>query len=82
MGRTPDRRPGEALEEKLVLQDEGLTADNPGEMVYRAGAFSFRDAVGILNPRSGSFNVDDILIDDITGEPLVDDVTHNLLVNQ
>jgi hypothetical protein len=54
MGRTPDRQPGEALEEKLVLQDEGLTADNPGEMVFDGTDFQMRDATGIFNPRSGT----------------------------
>jgi len=51
--RTPDRVPGPAEEEKLILQDEGLSADNPGEVVFTGGAFSMRDAVGVFDPRSG-----------------------------
>lgn len=82
MPRTPDRSPGASLEEKLILQDEGLTADAPGEMVFSGGVFSFRDGGGAFDPRTGSFSIDDILVDDITLEPLVDDVTRNILVNQ
>lgn len=54
MGRTPDRRPGPLIEEKIILQDDGYTADNPGEAVYKDGAFSMRDSVGAFDPRSGS----------------------------
>lgn len=81
MPRTPDRMPGESLEEKLALQDEGEIADNEGDVVFRAGAFSMRDSLGVFNPRSGSLDIDDILTDDITFAVLVDDVTHNVLVN-
>lgn len=84
MGRTPDRQPGEALEEKLVLVDDGLTADNPGEVVYRAGSFSMRDSTGAFDPRSGGagFDEDTILVDDVTLDVLADDVTGNVLVNE
>lgn len=54
MGRTPDRVHGSSQEEKLSLQDEGLTADEPGDVVFRSGAFEFRDSVGTFDPRSGS----------------------------
>ena len=81
MPRTPDRMPGESLEEKLALQDEGETADNQGEVVFISGSFSMRDYLGAFNPRSGSFDIDDALTDDITFTVLVDDVNHNILVN-
>lgn len=53
MAKTPDRRPGPSYEEKLILQNEGLTADAQGEMVYNGTSFSFRDSVGAFDPRSG-----------------------------
>jgi hypothetical protein len=54
MARTPDRVSGPSLEEKLVLSDEGQTADSPGEVVYNGGAFSMRDSTGPFDPRSGA----------------------------
>jgi hypothetical protein len=53
MARTPDRVPGASLEEKLAFSDEGLTADNPGEVVFNSGDFQMRDATGLFNPRTG-----------------------------
>ena len=54
MARTPDRRPGEADEEGLVLENRG-PGQNPtiaGGIRYVNGAFSFRDSLGLFNPRS------------------------------
>lgn len=83
MPRTPDRAPGASLEEKLILEDEGLTADAEGETVYRAGAFSMRDAIGAFNPRDGgTFDEDTILTDDVICEVMVDDILGNVMVNQ
>lgn len=53
MPRTPDRAAGPRFEEKLKLQDEGLTADAAGDIVYSGGAFSMRDSVGAFDPRAG-----------------------------
>lgn len=53
MAKTPDRFPGERLEEKLKLSDDGLAADAEGEIVYAGGAFSMRDSSGAFDPRSG-----------------------------
>lgn len=54
MPRTPDRTPGRRYEEKLTLtSDEGLTADDSGDMVFDGTDFSFRDATGPFNPRTG-----------------------------
>lgn len=54
MPRTPDRFPGNREESKIVLLDEGETADNPGEMVFDGTAFSFRDDVGVFDLRDVS----------------------------
>jgi len=54
MARTPDRRPGEADEEGIVLENRS-PGDNPtaaGGIRYVNGAFSFRDSLGLFNPRS------------------------------
>jgi hypothetical protein len=54
MARTPDRRPGEADEEGIVLENR-TSGDNPtlaGGIRYVNGAFSFRDSLGLFNPRS------------------------------
>lgn len=54
MSPTPDRSPGTRIEEKLRLtSDEGLTADNPGEIVYNGSTFQLRDSTGIFDPRTG-----------------------------
>jgi hypothetical protein len=54
MARTPDRRPGEADEEGIVLENR-TSGDNPtiaGGIRYVDGAFSFKDSLGLFNPRS------------------------------
>jgi hypothetical protein len=54
MARTPDRRPGEADEEGIVLENRP-SGDNPtvtGGIRYVDGAFSFKDSLGLFNPRS------------------------------
>jgi hypothetical protein len=53
MPQTPDRSPLPRYEEKLILTDDGYTADNPGEFVFDGSSFSMRDSVGVFNPRSG-----------------------------
>lgn len=53
MSPTPDRKAGPRYEEKLILEDEGYTADGPGEMVFDGSDFSFRDSTGLFNPRTG-----------------------------
>lgn len=56
MPRTPDRRPGEADEEGIVLENRS-SGDNPstaGGIRYVDGSFSFRDAAGLFNPRGSA----------------------------
>lgn len=52
---TPDRTPGPEFVEKLVFENEGHTADNPGELVYNfsTGSWELRDATGVFDPRTG-----------------------------
>ena len=55
MPQTPDRFHGEADEEGIILEDR-LAGDDPplaGGMRYVVGNFSFRDIIGLFNPRSG-----------------------------
>ncbi len=54
MARTPDRRPGEADEEGIVLENRpsGSNPSAAGGIRYVDGAFSFRDSLGLFNPRS------------------------------
>lgn len=55
MARTPDRRPGESDEEGIVLENRS-PGDNPslaGGIRYVDGSFSFKDSLGLFNPRSG-----------------------------
>ncbi len=57
MARTPDRQPGENLEEGTVYQN--VTSDPPvaGGVRYVSGSFRLRDQFGVFNPRnSGSFS--------------------------
>jgi hypothetical protein len=57
MPRTPDRTPGRRYEEKLTLTNDGLTADDPGDMVFDGTDFSLRDATGPFNPRTGGSGI-------------------------
>ena len=54
MSRTPDRVPGVADEEGVVLEDVGLDPTIPGELRYNGGDFKAKDAAGVFNLRSGS----------------------------
>ena len=47
---TPDRFPGERVEEGIELTDEGNAAASEGEMRYTGGAFSFYDVNGEYDP--------------------------------
>lgn len=54
MARTPDRRPGESDEEGIVLENRA-SGDNPsvaGGIRFVNGSFSFRDSLGLFNPRN------------------------------
>lgn len=59
MGLTPDRRPGDLLESKIVLQttdDFGDPVVDPTELggiTYHDRMFAFKDADGVFNPRVG-----------------------------
>jgi hypothetical protein len=55
MGRTPDRRPGRLVEEEVLMEDQGAGNDptDAGAFRYVDGAFRFKDATGIFDPRSG-----------------------------
>ena len=58
MPATPDRMPGQRLEEKLHLtSDEGRTADVPGDIIFDGADFKFRDSTGIFNPRTGGSGI-------------------------
>lgn len=59
MGRTPDRQPGENLEEGTVYQNVLTDPPTPGGIRYVSGSFKLRDQYGVFNPRStgsGSFS--------------------------
>ena len=51
---TPDDRPGGIADaDKIILNNEGETADNPGEIVWDGTKFVFRDDAGQYDPREG-----------------------------
>lgn len=56
---TPNRTPGEEIEEGILFKDRGSAGDNAGpptsagEMRYVDGEFALRDAAGLVNPREG-----------------------------
>lgn len=55
MAKTPDRTPGVADEEGIILSDEGVFATVQGEIRYHNGRFSMFDSgVGEYDPASGS----------------------------
>jgi hypothetical protein len=56
MGRTPDRRPGETDEEGILLENRpsGENPSSMGGIRLVDGAFSFRDSLGLFNPRSST----------------------------
>lgn len=59
MGRTPDRRPGENIEEGTVYQPHSTDPTAEGGVRYVSGSFRLRDQYGVFNPRSvgsGSFS--------------------------
>jgi hypothetical protein len=56
MPRTPDRFPGERLEESLVLETllAGEEPPDQGGVRFVDGSFSLRDNLGLFNPRASS----------------------------
>lgn len=57
MARTPDRQPGENLEEGTVYQNVLTDPPTQGGIRYVSGSFKLRDQYGVFNPRaSGSFS--------------------------
>lgn len=81
MAKTPDRTPGVADEEGIILSDEGVVATVEGEIRFKDGVFSFKDASGPFDPRLGT-GIDAMLVDDNTCQIVIDDITGNVLVNQ
>jgi hypothetical protein len=60
LGGTPDDRSGGITDAgKLILRDEGETADNPGEAVFDGTNFVMRDNAGPFNPRTGGASFDE-----------------------
>jgi hypothetical protein len=59
MPRTPDRTPGESLEEGTVYDNRppGEEPTSAGGVRYVDGSFSFRDSLGLFNPRSGGSGI-------------------------
>jgi hypothetical protein len=53
MGTQPDRRPGPSVEEELVLEADPADPTTPGAVRFNGTSFRMRDAVGVLDPRSG-----------------------------
>ena len=53
MGRTPDRFPGAREEEEINLEDQGTDPTSVGGLTYNGGAFAFKDAIGVYDPRTG-----------------------------
>lgn len=56
MPRTPDRQPGESLEEGILFEATAL-ATQAGEVRYNGTRFSFRDATGEFDPRTGGSGI-------------------------
>lgn len=52
MPRTPDRTPGPADEEGIILEDT-VSPTQVGELRYTGGSFLLQDSAGVFNPRSG-----------------------------
>jgi len=51
---TPDDLAGGIADaDKLILNAESETADNPGEVVWNGTSFVMRDSTGLFNPRTG-----------------------------
>ena len=53
MPRTPDRFPGNRQEEEIQMEDTGADPASAGGITYNAGSFSFKDATGLFDPRTG-----------------------------
>ncbi len=54
MPTTPDRHPGEADEEGIVFEPAGSDPSVAGGVRYVGGAFRFRDASGVYDPRAST----------------------------
>jgi hypothetical protein len=54
----------------------GLRTNGSGQLEYKESGGSW------IPISAGGFDVDTILVDDVTGAVLTDDVTHNVLVNE
>jgi hypothetical protein len=75
--KTPDRKPGESLEEGTVYDNRpsGQDPTEDGGVRYVDGDFLFRDQFGVFNPRSTSNHDDlDTLVHNIS-EDSFDQVT-------
>jgi hypothetical protein len=53
-GLTPDRTPGVADEEGIILSDEGVDPSAVGEIRNNAGTLKAKDSVGVFDLRSGT----------------------------
>jgi len=82
--RTPDRTPGPAVEEELQLEDRTVDG-NPivdGAVRFVGGDIVAKLTSGVVSLTAGGSDVNILLVDDVTGSTLSDDVLGNLLVNQ
>jgi hypothetical protein len=73
MGVTPDRHPGPLEEEELRLEQR--TDGDPdivGAMRFVSGAFRFKDAVGVFDPRTGGSGITE------QQHEILDTLTHEL----
>jgi hypothetical protein len=60
LGGTPDDLAGGLTDaDKLLLNNAGETADNPGEAVFDGTNFVMRDNAGPFNPRTGGASFDE-----------------------
>jgi len=57
MPKTPDRFPGEADEEGLLLEEAGSDPTTVGGMRLVGGDFRLRDSAGVFNPRTGGSGI-------------------------
>lgn len=57
MGTQPDRHPGPAIEEELVLEADPTDPTTVGAVRFNGEAFRLRDATGVFDPRTGGSGI-------------------------
>lgn len=72
MGTQPDRHPGPAIEEELILEADPSDPTTAGAVRFNGSTFRLRDSVGVFDPRTGGSGITE------EQHELIDSLVHDL----